>query len=291
MINRNPSPLRYPGGKANFKELIEHSILENGLEGCKYFEPFAGGAGAALSLLFEDTVSDIHLNDKDPAVFAFWKAMLNYNEQFCELIQKARLNVKEWHRQKEIYQTSSLGAHLELGFSFFYLNRTNRSGILKAGPIGGYDQAGNYKIDARFNKDALCERVSRIGLYADQIHVTKQEAWRFLQKNFDKYSKNTYFYIDPPYYIKGHRLYEKYFVRKDHEDLAALLGKYVDKQWLLSYDDVDEINEIYRDKGRYRIDLSYSVAGARKASEIIIAASDSLIPKADLSKLVMSKVA
>lgn len=291
MINRNPSPLRYPGGKSNFKEIIEHSILENGQEGCRYFEPFAGGAGAALSLLFEDTVSDIHLNDKDPAVFAFWKAMLNHNEQFCELIRGACLNVEEWRRQKEIYQTASLGAHLELGFSFFYLNRTNRSGILKAGPIGGYDQTGNYKIDARFNKEALCERVKRIGLYSDQIHVTKQEAWKFLKKNFVKYPDNSYFYIDPPYYIKGQKLYEKFFIREDHERLAALLGAYEDKNWLLSYDDVDEINEIYRDKGRYRIGLNYSVAGARKASEIIIAACDTLVPKAELSKLVMSKVA
>jgi DNA adenine methylase len=291
MNNRNPSPLRYPGGKANFKEIIEHSILENGLEGCRYFEPFAGGAGAALSLLFEEVVSDIHLNDKDPAVYAFWKAVIGHNEQFCELIQSACLSVDEWYRQKEIYQTSRVGCHLELGFSFFYLNRTNRSGILKAGPIGGYDQTGNYKIDARFNKEALCERVKRIGLYADQIHLTKQEAWKFLKKNFDKYADGAYFYIDPPYYIKGQRLYEKYFVRKDHEDLAALLGQYKDKQWLLSYDDVEEINEIYRNNGRYRIDLSYSVAGARKASEIIIAASDNLIPQAELPKLVMSKVA
>jgi DNA adenine methylase len=277
MSNRNLSPLRYPGGKGNFKSLIETSILTNGLDGCRYLEPFAGGAGAALGLLCEDTVSEIFLNDKDPAVFAFWVAVVRKTDVFCELIDEVPLTVDEWQRQKEIYRRCDFSDPLKLGFAFFYLNRTNHSGILKAGPIGGYDQTGNYKLDARFNRVALQERVRRIGIYSDQIHLSNQEALDFLKEHFGSKTRSFY-YIDPPYYIKGSRLYEKYFIQSDHEALAQFLSLHTDKNWLMSYDDVAEIDSIYCERLRYRIGLRYSVAGARGASEMLIASSDCILP-------------
>ena len=58
----------------------------------------------------------------------------------------------ERKRQKKIYAQGLEAGTLGLGFSTFFLNRTNHSGILNGGMIGGKAQTGDWKLDARFNR-------------------------------------------------------------------------------------------------------------------------------------------
>src|ERR1041384_4690370 len=177
------SPLRYPGGKSLLMRFLVEVIEANGLKKPHYVEPYAGGSGAALHLLFDEYVDQITINDADPRIQAFWHAVTEHNEQFLDRLSDIRASVAEWRRQRLIYEKRDLRKQFELGFAVFYLNRTSRSGIVRnAGPIGGHDQTGNYQIDARFYRGELIDRVARIGRYADRIQVSGMDGLALLKR-------------------------------------------------------------------------------------------------------------
>lgn len=259
------SPLRYPGGKSKIAPLIEQIIINNELKGCTFVEPFAGGAGVALDLLFNNLVKNIILNDSDIAVYSFWKAILEDTGKFVSDIYSIPLTIEVWKNQKEILKSSKEPSY-ELGFAAFYLNRTNRSGILNAGVIGGKKQDGKWEMDARFNRDNLASRILKIAERKNDITVFGLDV-----EDFVKYipSENTFVYLDPPYYEKGEELYSKYFVQEDHERLEKLI-KSLDAKWLLTYDNNFEIKSIYKKYEIKPFEINYSVSKQRTANEIMI---------------------
>lgn len=267
------SPLRYPGGKTVLSNFLISLLEHNGLNEPHYVEPYAGGAGAALRLLFEEYVEAITINDADPRISAFWDAITKYNSQFIDMVQSVELSVDEWRRQREIYDECVLGDTVKLGFSTFYLNRTTRSGIVhNGGPIGGYAQNGNYKIDARYNKEGLCDRIRKIGMYSDRIDVSCEDGAQLLKKLDGKYSqgKEYFVYIDPPYYVKGAELYMNRFSEHEHELLSSVLKNGVKFPWVMTYDDVGPIRELYSGMPQTEFYLSYSAYKRRKGKEVLI---------------------
>ena len=222
------SPLRYPGGKQVMFPVLKHIIELNGFVGSTYVEPYAGGAGAALALLFGEHVDRLILNDADPAISSFWKGILHDTGAFLHLVRNCPLDVDEWKRQKEIYGRPTEVAPLALGFATFYLNRCNRSGIIaNAGIIGGVEQKGTWKIDARFNRADLERRIRRIAQYSDRIEIFNLDAINFLEStvNHDPSSQDYFVYLDPPYFAKGSQLYLSYYAPQDHETLSEYLQK------------------------------------------------------------------
>ena len=216
------SPLRYPGGKRTLYPLIARLLQINSLLRRRYAEPFAGGSGLALALLYGGHVSEIHINDVDPSIWAFWYSALNYSEDLVHLIASTPVTVEEWRRQKEVYLARDHTEILSLGFAAFFLNRTNRSGVIKgAGVIGGVNQEGPYKIDCRFNREELIRRVLRIGKYRKRIHLTNEDALGFLDNVVADFSEKTFLFIDPPYLKRGADLYTNYYCRDDHRTLSG----------------------------------------------------------------------
>lgn len=267
-MHKTFSPLRYPGGKSQFFDKVDRIILKNNLFGCTYLEPFAGGAGVALRLLIEEKVNQIYINDNDYCIYAFWYSILKKTSQFLELIKKTEININEWNKQKNIYINFKSYSILEVGFSTFFLNRTNRSGILKAGPIGGKNQNGTYKIDCRFNKDELISKIKKIAIYKNRIHISHLDANSFIKKfkNLD----NTFWFIDPPYYNKGAELYKNYFNGKDHRKLERTIYLNLrENSWILTYDVCNEIFNLYSSYNNGKIDLTYSVENKRVEQEYI----------------------
>lgn len=273
------SPLRYPGGKTKIAPLVNLIIEKAGIKNGVYIEPFAGGAGVALSLLLNNKVDTIVINDIDIAIYAFWYSVLNYTEKFVQLIKDTSVTIDEWRKQKEIFIRKNQNNLLELGFATFFLNRTNRSGILKAGPIGGFKQKGNYLIDARFNKSNLIKRVQRIAQYKEKINLYNLEIKDFINKILPKYKNNAFVYFDPPYYNKGHELYINFFKPEDHKVLASLI-KNLKIDWMVTYDNVEDVKVIYRGIEQKIFELDYSLARKGKNSEIIILSRD-LWPSVD----------
>jgi len=267
------TPFRYPGGKSALYRYFCGLLALNGMSRATYVEPFAGGAGAALSLLFTERVERVVINDLDPAMYAAWQAMTHDTAEFLELVNAARLTVDEWQKHRETYLRGDLARPLELGYAAFYLNRTSRSGVLTAGPIGGFDQTGNYKIDARFRKDSISERLRQIRAYRNRIDVRNQDGREFIKAHVD--DRNTLIYVDPPYFVKGSRLYLNSFTEADHIDLATLLNAHADSRWVLTYDDVPEVRSMFPERRTDSLRLNYSLQRAGAATELIVF-SDSL---------------
>ena len=202
----NYSPLRYPGGKAKITPLVNLLMESSGVKNGTYIEPFVGGAGVALSLLFNNKVDRIVINDYDVAIYSIWNAILYEVDKLISLIEDTPVSVEEWAKQKKIYIERNNTYSLELAFATFYLNRTNRSGIIKAGPIGGYNQTGNYMIDARYNKSDLVKRIQKISTYKDKIILYNKEIRDFIVNYLPLYGDNSFVYFDPPYFKKGERI-------------------------------------------------------------------------------------
>lgn len=263
------SPLRYPGGKNKVSKFIQNIVIENNLQGGIYVEPYAGGASVALSLLFEEQVSKIIINDFDRSIYAFWYCVLNKTEEFCKKIDRTPITVNVWRKQKKIQNNKSKENLFSLGFSTFFLNRTNRSGILLAGPIGGYKQSGEWKINARFNKKELKRRIRAIAKYKKQIDLYNLDAIKLIGQIHSDLSEKTLIYFDPPYYVKGKELYVNHYTHKDHILVADSIKKISDPKWIVSYDNVKEITDLYKKYKKRVYNLNYSLINGTVGKEVM----------------------
>ena len=264
------SPLRYPGGKGKMAGVFKRIIEENALLDGTYVEPFVGGGSVALSLLLNDYVSRIIINDKDRSIYAFWHSVLNDAERLCRAVADTPIDMDVWRRQKAVQAVKEEADLLELGFSTFFLNRTNRSGIIKGGVIGGNDQTGNYLIDARFNKADLVARIERIADYADRIELHNDDAVMLINGIKDADTDHTLYYLDPPYYEKGPGLYMNYFKDDDHRNIAATVGSISRGKWVVTYDNHPFISELYSHYRQRGFSLSYSTTNGNRGEEIMI---------------------
>lgn len=273
----NNSPLRYPGGKSRVSKFVGQIIKDNHIVNGNYVEPFAGGSGVALNLLYSHVVDSIYINDKDASIFAFWHSILNYTDAFIDKILNTSVTIDEWYKQRDIQQSNTYDL-FSLGFSTFFLNRTNRSGIIKGGVIGGVEQSGKWKLDVRFNKDNLVKKIQRIAANREKIHIFNMDAVEFLQKEVSKLDvSNTFIYLDPPYYKKGKQLYMNFFTHNDHIKLYETIKK-LPYHWLVSYDNRKEIKDIYKHNPKFTIEYNLRYTAGQKCSgQEIMFASDNLI--------------
>lgn len=281
-MNKFVSPLRYPGGKLKVVDYVKRLFEVNDLMDGTYIEPYAGGASVALTLLFSEYASRIKINDIDRSIYAFWYSVLNETEALCRLVVDTPVNMETWHAQRDVQQHKQEVELLELGFSTFFLNRTNRSGILSGGVIGGKNQDGNFKIDARFNKEDLIERIESVAEYADRIELTSMDAVELIKK-IRKPAEKSFCYLDPPYYVKGRDLYLNYYNDDDHRDIAKAIKKYKGK-WIISYDAVPFISDLYKDYKQKEYYLSYSAGNPAKGREIMVYSNGLVVPDVEVVK-------
>jgi DNA adenine methylase len=260
------SPLRYPGGKNCVFSFISRLFYENELIGTRYAEPYAGGAGLALRLLFEGYVDHIYINDLDISIYAFWKTIVDSPDDFCKWMDSVTVSIQNWKKYKTEQSRSNTDL-FELAKSTFFLNRTNISGVIKGGVIGGLEQTGKYKIDARFNKLDLIDRIQKIKSVRDRITVTNFDGIQFIKKLNNK-KEDIFIYLDPPYYQKGADLYMNYYTKKDHKKLSERVHC-LQKKWIVSYDNNEFILNLYSTKQKLIHRLSQS-ASNRVGDELFI---------------------
>lgn len=272
------SPLRYPGGKSKLTDYVIQLIRYNNLNGSTYIEPFAGGAAVALTLLIDNHVNEIYINDVDRSIYAFWYSVLNHTEELCNLITKTPINMSQWYMEKDVQLNKENEDLLALGFSTFFLNRTNRSGIIKGGVIGGLNQNGNYKIDCRFNKEDLVARIRRISEYRNRIHLHNMDIINFIDYVLPEVNGESFIFFDPPYYKKGSKLYVNYFTHDDHLELSRRISQIKDHNWIVTYDYEKEIEKMYCQFEQKTYGLKYTVQKKYTGYEIIIYSDNTLIP-------------
>lgn len=263
------TPLRYPGGKGRLagfmKDLIQHNNLSEGT----YIEPYAGGAAVALTLLIEEYAWRVVINDFDPLIYAFWHSVLYETEDLLKMLHDTPVKMKQWHEQRAIHKAPDAHSTLEVGFATLFMNRTNRSGIIKAGVIGGKDQNGPYLIDARFNKKNLAERIERIAQYKNRITLLNRDAMDVITDESLLGNGPSIIYLDPPYYNKGSLLYSNFYKADDHADIAESV-KALSTPWILTYDSVPEVHELYEGEDNLHFTLTYSANKTRqKGTEVM----------------------
>lgn len=272
------SPLRYPGGKSKFYSYVREILSCNDMLGETYIEPFAGGAGLALKLLLNDDVSRIIINDFDPAIYSFWYSILNETDAFCELVENTILTQNEWRNQRNTYLQLDRSRPLELGFATFYLNRTNVSGVVKGGMIGGQEQNGRYGLDARFNRETLIHKINIIAAHRDQIVLLNRDAKELLQPRELRRFYKTFINLDPPYVKKGAQLYKNAFREADHRELCELV-KRCSRKWIVTYDICPLVAELYKSYRSSYLDVTYSIQTSKKAKEYIFFSDNLILPQ------------
>jgi DNA adenine methylase len=266
-MSTHGTPLRYPGGKQRLTPFVAEILVKNNLIGGHYAEPYAGGAGVAIELLLKKQVSDIHLNDASKAVYSFWRAILEHTDEFCQRISSTSLSVDEWKRQREILRHPTEHDILELGFSTFYLNRCNRSGVLSGGLIGGLNQEGKWKMDARFPANELIRRIEVIARHRDAIHVQNLDAELYIRNYLPGLPENSLVYLDPPYFHKSSRLYLNVYKPADHEQLAEVIQNELKAKWIVSYDTATEILGYYSKRKKFIYSFGYKAYKVYKGEE------------------------
>ena len=281
--NKLYSPLRYPGGKAPFAPFIARVMATNGVVGGHYLEPYAGGAGVALNLLFHGHASHIHINDADPAVYAFWISITKHSRTLLNLLESTPVTIEEWFRWRSVLREDSQASLVEKGFATLFMNRTNRSGILKAGVIGGKSQDGEYKLDARFKKDVLAARIKEIAKRANDISVYCEDSLSLLNRCSDFLPRKALIYLDPPYYIKGKGLYRNYYEHDDHVAISKTLqNKKFKWPWVVSYDNVEEICTMYQLSQSLSYGLNYTAQRRYIGSEVMFFSQSLVIPDEEI---------
>lgn len=282
------TPLRYPGGKGKITNAIKLFLENNDLVGANYIEPYAGGAGVAINLLLDQTVSSIHINDLNIPVYSFWKVLKNNPEYLCKKIFDTLICMEEWHIQSEIFKNYKNYSIEEVAFATFFLNRTNRSGILQAGVIGGKNQQGEWKLDTRFNKPNLINRIEKIAFFNEKITVTNLDAKDLIKSICT--SINNFVYLDPPYYQKGKGLYQNFYEHSDHQEIADLIQSSVIKYWIVSYDNNPNIINFYKKNRNIIYHLNYTAQNKYSGSEVIFFSEDMKIPDNLPLKIIESNI-
>lgn len=275
------SPLRYPGGKNKLSAFIAKICIDNDVNG-HYVEPYSGGASVALFLLLEGFVEKITINDKDRSIYAFWHSVLNKTNQLCELIENVELTIEEWRKQKAVQANKEKADLLELGFSTFYLNRTNRSGIINAGVMGGTKQDGNYLMDCRFNKTDLINRIRKIAQAKKNIRLYKKDAVKLIDKiQNESEVDNVVFYFDPPYYLKASTLYMNHYQDNNHKKVSDKIKEIQNIKWIVSYDNVPEIRELYLECQKKEFSFKHTAYQSRVGKEILFFSNNLVQPKVE----------
>lgn len=276
---RYSTPLRYPGGKQRLAPFIAEIIKLNDGVGWAYAEPYAGGAGVAIELLLEHVVGRVYLNDSSRPVYAFWKSILTEPDAFCRRISRASLTLEAWRRHRDVVRNEQDHDILDLGFSTFVLNRCNRSGVLTAGVIGGTQQTGEWRIDARFPRNELIKRIEVIASHSSKINISNMDAERFMEKKVNKLPAETIVYCDPPYLARAKRLYLDTYQPDDHARIAKTIQSKLKRHWIVSYDAHAEIHALYKRRRRFTYDLQYSAMKAYEGSEIFVFSDNLMLPK------------
>ena len=261
------SPLRYPGGKNCIYAFMESLMKESNMVGIDYAEPYAGGAGLALRLLMNRIVNTIYINDYDISIHAFWHTILYNPDELCSWIETVPINIQMWEYYRQIQRHRTTVDTLELAKSTFFLNRTNVSGVISGGPIGGMNQQGKYKIDVRFNKKNLIKRIENISALSDRIRLSNLDGIEFISILEDK-NDNLFIYVDPPYYKKGSFLYMNSFNDNDHRILSEKVS-HLNNRWMVSYDNQDFILGLYSKYRKILYQLSQCTSN-RVGDEVLI---------------------
>lgn len=244
------SPLRYPGGKARAVGILL-SLIPGDIE--TLVSPFIGGASLEIAVAHLG-IKVLGFDIFDPLV-AFWQELLTDPIRLSENVQNYYpLDKRLFYDLQKTFPST----RLEIATQFFVLNRASFSGSTMSGGMSpGHPRFTQSSIDYLKN------------FYLPNLIVQKQDYHLTLA-----YETNSFLYLDPPYLIDSKLYGRKGNTHKnfDHESLWRLLRKR--NKWILSYNNCDEIKEMYKDFRILYPEWKYGMSSCKQSSEIIILSND-----------------
>jgi DNA adenine methylase len=261
------TPLRYPGGKTRAVKHILPLIPDDVKRVCS---PFFGGGSVEFALANKGV--KVFGYDKMKQLVWFWNALCGDNERLADEVESLRESFvdrngdnvtgcpkESFLRYREELKTDSFMFSYDRAAKFYAINRSSFSGATFS---GGWSEKSAH---ARFT-DSSVQRLRdfkpenfRVD-YADFEHAILSHPKAFL-------------YLDPPYMLKASQnsLYgvsgnlHKGF---EHERLHSVLS--TRDRWVMSYNDCEQIREMYKDYEITTAEWSYGMNKSKKSSEIII---------------------
>ncbi len=258
------------GGKRKLVGFMKLVLEENDLLDGTFVEVYAGGAACAIRLLVHGSASRIYLNDLNSGIHAFWTCVIEQPEELMKAITEVPVTMDEWHRQKAIQKDQNTHTPLEIGLSPFFLNRTNRSGIISGGVIGGTQQTGRWTLDARCAKPDLIRRIEQIAALSSRIRLYHTDASDFIRDVLPGIpGTKSLVYLDPPYYHMGPTLYENQYTHDDHVTLSRLVNSHLTLPWMISYDCAPEIMGLHSWARSLSYRISHSAQRRYRGAEVL----------------------
>lgn len=272
------SPLRYPGGKARMGAALT-TIWETQMSPMDieiWSEPFAGGAGAGLHLLADNTISELWLTEKHPALAAFWRTAAHNGAELAASVRTTTPSMQLWRHAQEAVAAAEAGDTVddtELAFAALILNRCSRSGMVNAivGPMGGKHQSGRWTLQSRWYGEGIAERIDVVHRLGDRIRVMEGDGIEQIRELDGSVGieDEMMLFVDPPYLVQGNRLYANGMTIDDHARLAsALAGSAC--HWLLTYDGDDRVLDLYPTNRVLAYQIPNTVNRARIAEEYAV---------------------
>lgn len=259
---------RYPGGKSKLKKVISKHLSiyasENGLE---YREPFFGGGSIGIEFLsmFSNRRRKIWINDKDSGIAALWTSVIRYPDLLKTMVIEFIPSVEAFYQYRDILTSISenLSSEQEIakyGFMKLAVHQISYSGLgtKSGGPLGGKKQGGKYKIDCRWSPEYICGKIDFLHRLLNEADVRGNQCANLDFMDLIKDQERAILYLDPPYYEKGNDLYQYGFLESDHVRMANALRE-TNHAWLLSYDDCQEVRDLYDWAVVERLDVNYSI--------------------------------
>ena len=248
-INYSPrSLLRYPGGKTRGVEFITR-FFPNQLD--VLLSPFLGGGSVELSVAAKGT--KVYGYDIFNPLVEFWQCLLSSPDELAFEVEKYFPLSKEKFYELQKTQTS-LFTKLERAAAFYVLNRASFSGATLSG--------GMSPNHPRFTETSI-QRIRNF--FNPNMHVKQADFKESLNKH--PYS---FAYLDPPYLIKNSLYGYKGDTHKDfdHLGLAKILKNR--EHWLLSYNDCEEIRDLYAGFHIITPNWKYGMSNDKSSKEILI---------------------
>lgn len=265
---------RYPGSKIKLRDKIIDKLrpwLDKGLE---YREPFFGTGSVGFSLMAGKPVGRTYwFNDLDYGIMSLWWSVMQRPRELKRLATLFEPSVPAFEEFKVQLQADCRMQRdcdtILNGFMKLAAHQMSYSGFgeMAGGPIGGQGQdTAKYKIGCRWHPENICKKIDYYSalLLRSNVILSCQDFTTLFNG-----PKVAAVYLDPPYFVAGPAAYKHSFSALDHERLADTL-KQTHHKWVLSYDDVPEIRELYSWAKIETIDASYSIVKPKKVSELLI---------------------
>lgn len=242
------SPLRYPGGKTRGVELITKYFPE---KPGAMLSPFFGGGSIELFIAAKGV--KVFGYDVFSPLVEFWQCLTQQPNELADEVEKFYPLAKEKFYLLQKTQTN-FTTKLQRAAVYYVLNRSSFSGATLSG--------GMSPQHPRFTQSSIQRLRDH---YNPNIKVAQADFKTSLQKH-----PSLFTYLDPPYLISSSLYGKKGNAHKDfdHTGLATLLK--TRENWILSYNDCEEIRALYKGCKIVMPKWKYGMSNNKSSKEILI---------------------